>query len=110
MGTIAITGASGFVGGHLRRTLEADGHEVRALSVRAGIAPADVAGTSAVIHLAGETVTGRWTAAKRERILASRRDGTRAVVDAIGGCRRAAAGAASARARSASTAIAATPS
>src|SRR5262249_5302269 len=39
---------------------------------------------SAVVHLAGEPVSGRWTDAKRERILASRRNGTRAVVDAIG--------------------------
>jgi uncharacterized protein (TIGR01777 family) len=85
MGTIAITGASGFVGSHLRAVLEAAGQEVRPLSVRAGIAPADVAGTGGVVHLAGEPVTGRWTAAKRERILASRRDGTRAVVDAIAG-------------------------
>jgi uncharacterized protein (TIGR01777 family) len=83
VGTIAITGASGFIGGHLRAALEAAGHEVRPLSVRAGVAAEDVAGTSAVIHLAGEPVSGRWTAAKRERILGSRRDGTRAVADAI---------------------------
>jgi uncharacterized protein len=84
MGTIAITGASGFVGGHLRAALAGDGHEIRPLSVRSGVAPDAVDGTDAVIHLAGESVSGRWTAAKRERILASRRDGTRAVVDAIG--------------------------
>lgn len=83
MGTIAITGASGFVGRHLRTAVEADGHEVRGLSVRSGVSAEDVSGASAVVHLAGEPVSGRWNDAKRERILASRRDGTRAVVDAI---------------------------
>jgi hypothetical protein len=38
MGTIAITGASGFVGGHLRAALARDGHEIRPLSVRSGVA------------------------------------------------------------------------
>ncbi len=83
MSTIAITGATGFVGSHLRPALEAAGHDVRPLSVRSGIAPADVSGAAAVIHLAGESVSGRWTAAKRTAILESRRTGTRAVVDAI---------------------------
>ncbi len=83
MTLIAITGATGFVGTHLRTALEAAGHETRPLSVRNGVAPADVSGADAVIHLAGETVTGRWTAAKKRKILESRRDGTRAVVDAI---------------------------
>ena len=85
MTLIAITGASGFVGKHLHTALAAAGHDIRPLSVRNGITPADVSGADAVIHLAGETVTGRWTAAKRARILDSRRDGTRAVVDAIAG-------------------------
>ncbi|MDX6375924.1 MAG: uncharacterized protein QOE98_227 [Gaiellaceae bacterium] len=85
MSTIAITGATGFVGTHLRGSLEAAGPEVRPLSVRSGVAPADVSGAAAVIHLAGEPVSGRWTAAKRARILDSRRNGTRAVVDAIAG-------------------------
>ena len=73
MSTIAITGATGFVGSHLRPALEAAGHDVRPLSVRSGISPADVSGAAAVIHLAGESVSGRWTAAKRAAILESRR-------------------------------------
>lgn len=85
MSTIAITGATGFVGTHLRTALEAAGHEVRALSVRSGVQPADVSGAAAVVHLAGESVSGRWTATKRAAIIDSRRDGTRAVVDAIAG-------------------------
>lgn len=83
MSTIAITGATGFVGGHVRAALEGDGHELRPLSVRSGVGAQDVTGTSAVIHLAGEPVSGRWTDQKRARIVESRRDGTRAVVEAI---------------------------
>ena len=85
MSIIAITGVTGFVGTHLRTALEAAGHEIRPLSVRSGVSPTDVSGAAAVLHLAGESVSGRWTAAKRARILDSRRDGTRAVVEAIGG-------------------------
>ena len=85
MSIIAITGVTGFVGTHLRTALEAAGHEIRPLSVRSGVSPTDVSGAAAVVHLAGESVSGRWTAAKRARILDSRRDGTRAVVEAIGG-------------------------
>lgn len=43
-----------------------------------------LAGVDAVFHLAGEPVAeGRWTAAKRERIRASRIDSTRALVHSI---------------------------
>ena len=39
MSIIAITGATGFVGTHLRTALEAAGHEIRPLSVRSGVSP-----------------------------------------------------------------------
>jgi uncharacterized protein (TIGR01777 family) len=42
-----------------------------------------------VIHLAGENLAGgRWTAERKRRILASRTEGTRALVQAIGGMAR----------------------
>jgi uncharacterized protein (TIGR01777 family) len=82
--TIVITGANGLVGSHLRLALTARGAEIRALSLRAGtIAPGVIDGADAVIHLAGESVAGRWSDAKRAAILQSRQDGTRRVVDAI---------------------------
>lgn len=40
-------------------------------------------GIEGVIHLAGESILGLWTAEKRNKILRSRSDGTRWVVDAI---------------------------
>lgn len=100
---ITLSGGTGFLGTPLCAKLAGDGHELRVLtrsperasrglpaSVNAvqwdGSAPPleAVDGSDAVIHLAGETVTGRWTDEKRRRILDSRVAGTRAVVQAIG--------------------------
>src|SRR5437867_4608173 len=41
------------------------------------LAPESVSGFEAVIHLAGESVVGRWTEGKKRRILESRGLGTR---------------------------------
>ena len=83
MAEVIVTGASGLVGTALGTALERDGATVRRLSLRDPTKPIDLAAADAVVHLAGETVAGRWTDAKREAILASRRDGTRRLVDAI---------------------------
>ncbi len=100
---IFVTGATGYLGKPLVAALGARGDQVVALS-RAGGAElgshvesvvgdpsvagdwqARVAGCDAVIHLAGESIAaGRLDAAHRERVIASRRDGTRQVVAAIG--------------------------
>jgi len=80
---VGITGASGFVGRAVGAHLRKAGHEVRALSTRAGLSVDALAGCEAVVHLAGEPVAQRWTAATKERIRSSRIDGTRALVDAM---------------------------
>lgn len=80
---IALTGATGFVGRRVGELLRGEGHTVRAISTRGGIRAADLAGCEAVINLAGEPVAQRWTAAARERIRASRVEGTRALVAAL---------------------------
>jgi len=94
---VGITGASGFVGQEVIQSLRQAGHicigfsrhperavkgcdEMRAF--RRG-EPLDVAGLDAVVHLAGESILGLPTSKKRRRILESRREGTRAVVDAL---------------------------
>ncbi len=46
-------------------------------------APPDLEDCEAVIHLAGESVVGLWTAAKKRRIRESRILGTRRIVEAI---------------------------
>lgn len=79
---IAITGASGFIGRHLRGAWPVDWRIVS----RGGASPAKLNGADAVVHLAGEPVAQRWTAAAKRRIRESRVEGTRALVDAISGC------------------------
>ena len=88
MSRILISGASGMIGSALVPTLKAGGAQVVRLA-RAGassrsdgqnfpwdpshtISPETVSGFSAVIHLAGESIVGRWTEAKKNRIRDSR--------------------------------------
>ncbi|WPJ94633.1 TIGR01777 family oxidoreductase [Coraliomargarita algicola] len=92
--TILISGATGLIGKPLCAALQARGHQIRTLSrskhgdvqwdVDAGrLDAAALNGVDAVIHLAGESVVQRWTAAAKERILQSRVQSTRLLVDAI---------------------------
>ena len=47
------------------------------------ISPEAVSGFDAVIHLAGESIVGRWSAEKKEKIRASRVNGTRHLAEAL---------------------------
>jgi uncharacterized protein len=76
--TIAVTGSSGFIGRQLMANL---GREARAVSLRGTLD--GVSGADAVVHLAGEPVSQRWTRAVREKIRESRVEGTRRLVDAM---------------------------
>lgn len=84
---IAITGSSGFVGRAVMADLRQAGHEAVPLvrpgtTATSGVAWDPATGTidraalgriDAVIHLAGENVAGgRWTAARKQRLAASR--------------------------------------
>ncbi len=101
---IVVTGATGFVGRPLVRSLLAHGHEVVAwtrnperarlgLPARCGtqswdphrVTPPELLrSVDAVVHLAGESVAGsRWTEQRKREIRASRIDGSRSLVDAI---------------------------
>lgn len=100
---IAITGSSGLVGRALVRDLERAGNEITRVVRRvpgghssavhwdpaAGrIDAAGLEGHAAVIHLAGESLLGLWTAGKRARIRASRVEGTRLLSEALAGLAR----------------------
>jgi uncharacterized protein len=80
---IAITGASGFVGTRLMEVLRREGHTVKPISLRGDLSPGQLAGMTAVVHLAGEPVAQRWTQEVRRKILESRREGTRKLVKAF---------------------------
>jgi len=75
---IAVTGASGFIG---RRLLANLGSEACPVSSRGKLD--ELAGADAVVHLAGEPVSQRWTKEVRERIRSSRVEGTRRLVEAM---------------------------
>lgn len=88
---IVISGASGLIGQQLAAFLSTGGHTVRRLvrrvdtdsdtifwdPAREQIEAEALEGVDAVIHLAGDNISeGRWDAAKKERILSSRVQGT----------------------------------
>jgi len=100
---VAITGASGFIGHALVERLRANGTRVRRLvrsprsdspddivwdPMRGVLAPRDLEGAEAVIHLAGEPIAHRWTSARRKAIRDSRVRGTELLARAIAALER----------------------
>jgi uncharacterized protein (TIGR01777 family) len=59
---------------------------VRISHTEAGASALDPAGLDALVHLAGESVRGYWTAAKKRRIRDSRVDLTGRIVEAMQAC------------------------
>src|ERR1700681_82453 len=105
MKKVAVTGASGFVGRAVVNALAARGDSVLALGRNARIdgLPAGVRtarydphhpaphpeifeGLDAVVHLAGETVNGRWNPEKKRAIYDSRVLGTRNLIASLARC------------------------
>ncbi len=95
---IAITGSSGLIGTALagqlaaenmkvlpvvRRKVKATTNEISRDPETGTIAAADLDGLDAVINLAGENIFGRWTEQKKQRILQSRRRGTRTLCETL---------------------------
>ena len=77
---IAISGAGGFVGRRLVVTLETGKHSVTRLGRDAAKDLPRGSALDAVVHLAGEPVSQRWTVAAKQRIRDSRIIGTRNLV------------------------------
>lgn len=95
---IGITGASGVLGSALRESLQGEHEIVRLVRSREAAQAEDAAwwspsegevdassleGLDAIVHLAGESIFGRWTDARKTRIRRSRVDGTRLLAEAL---------------------------
>lgn len=94
---VAITGASGMIGSILVPALSAAGHqvvrivrkapdpgEIRWDPAGAGLDPSFLTGLDAVVHLAGENIAeGRWTDARKQALLDSRKVGTGLIAQAM---------------------------
>jgi uncharacterized protein len=98
---IAVSGASGLIGTALVRELTRRGHRVSRMVRRAAglgeiswdpaagrLDPGDLEGLDSVVHLAGENVGTRWTAARKARIRESRVEGTRLLSETLAQVRR----------------------
>lgn len=85
--TVAITGSHGLIGSALVTALQAAGQNVVRLG-RWPYAAAQLEGADAIVHLAGESVAGRWTDARKLRIRESRLQGTRSLARAIAAMKR----------------------
>ncbi|HZQ96378.1 MAG TPA: TIGR01777 family oxidoreductase [Candidatus Sulfotelmatobacter sp.] len=100
MARVLVSGASGPIGRALLPTLSANGAHITRLvrnqdhsssrdehsipwDPERPFAPDALSGFDAVIHLAGETIVGRWSEAKKKKIRDSRVDGTRHVAEAL---------------------------
>lgn len=99
--TIAITGASGFIGRRLMKALAGGNHSLRVLSRHAGTnlppgvklyvwdaskgqPPAEsLEGVDALVHLAGEPIAQRWNDEVKQKIHETRVTGTRNLVQAL---------------------------
>ena len=99
---VAVTGAGGLVGRNLCSFLSTGGHTVARVVRGARIEPGDIVwdpglgrlsaasleGLDGVVHLAGESLVGRWSEARKRRIMASRREGTALLARTMAGMKR----------------------
>ncbi|GAL00308.1 cell division inhibitor [Nonlabens ulvanivorans] len=99
---VLITGATGLVGSQIADLFISKGHTVHYLTTRSSairtepnykgflwnvknmtIDSSCIDGVDTIIHLAGESVFQRWTAAAKESIMSSRIDSTQLLVDLL---------------------------
>ena len=93
---ILVSGSSGLIGAALIPALKSRGYDVTCLVRGAAsgkdqiqwdparpLAPESLSGFDAVVHLAGESIVGRWTETKKRRIRESRVQGTRRLAEAL---------------------------
>lgn len=85
---ILVTGLNGFIGQHVKQCFEQARHTVKGVPrevLMAGLLPLDtlVAEADMIVHLAGASLTERWTNEWKREIRDSRRIGTRKLVGSL---------------------------
>jgi uncharacterized protein len=93
---VLVSGSSGLIGSALCSLLATKGYQVTRLVRNASsgeceiawdlsqpLSPESVSGFEAVVHLAGESIVGRWTAEKKAAIRSSRVAGTKNLAKAL---------------------------
>lgn len=85
---ILISGSTGLTGSRLMRELQEAGHNPVSItradfSGSTGALAAKLSGADVVIHLAGAPIVARWSETYKREIIASRRDTTRKLVEAM---------------------------
>ncbi len=96
---VCISGSTGLIGSTLASFLAAGGHRVRRIvrhdsagdlnvitwiPAQGALEAEKLDGAAAVVHLAGENLAaGRWTEAKKKRVLESRVNGTRQLAETL---------------------------
>lgn len=94
---VLISGATGLIGSALTAALSRQGSSISILTrslrpqgprqiiwdpARSFLDASSLEGSDAIVHLAGESIVGRWTAAKKARIKESRIQATRLLAEA----------------------------
>lgn len=90
--SVGVLGASGWIGSHLRKSRDFSQYRLVPFSrqEREGFrqipeeGPIDFGGLDAIINLAGESIEKRWTEEHKKRMVTSRVDFTRRVVESLG--------------------------
>lgn len=94
---VLISGASGFIGSNLKKYLLNSGYEVFSLVRREpannfeifwdpesfDLDPSQISGFGTIINLSGESIVGRWSEKKKAKILSSRIQSAKLLVDAV---------------------------
>jgi len=83
---ICIAGGSGFIGKNLVYFLKDLGHEIALIShkqLSSNNAAESIRNSEIVINLMGESIAGRWTMAKRGRIMESRMKATQTLMKVV---------------------------
>jgi uncharacterized protein len=90
---VLVSGSTGLIGSALIPSLEAEGHNVKRLVRKEPTSENEIFwnsttkskldGFDGVVHLAGESIMGRWNQEKKTKIRNSRIEGTKKLVDGI---------------------------